>query len=135
LVARSSTAAAFDWIKSGRYPTLSAPSPSYHGITLAETFAISLLPSPAACCPLRDLGPAISPFNAFLILTGIETLPLRMQRHCDNARQVAEWLSRHNKVAWVNYAGLPGNALLRTRQTLFAQGRRRRVHLRAKGGL
>jgi O-acetylhomoserine (thiol)-lyase len=58
---------------------------------------------------LRDLGPAISPFNAFLILTGIETLPLRMQRHCDNALQVAEWLSRHNKVAWVNYAGLPGN--------------------------
>jgi O-acetylhomoserine (thiol)-lyase len=59
---------------------------------------------------LRDLGPAISPFNAFLILTGIETLPLRMQRHCDNALQLAEWLSRHNQVAWVNYAGLPGNA-------------------------
>ena len=59
---------------------------------------------------LRDLGPAISPFNAFLILTGIETLPLRMQRHCDNALAVAEYLSRHPKVAWVNYAGLPGNA-------------------------
>jgi O-acetylhomoserine (thiol)-lyase len=58
---------------------------------------------------LRDLGPAISPFNAFLILTGIETLPLRMQRHCDNALAVAELLSRHPKVAWVNYAGLPGN--------------------------
>ena len=59
---------------------------------------------------LRDLGPAISPFNAFLILTGIETLPLRMQRHCDNALAVAEYLSKHPKVAWVNYAGLPGNA-------------------------
>jgi O-acetylhomoserine (thiol)-lyase len=58
---------------------------------------------------LRDLGPAIAPFNAFLILTGIETLPLRMQRHCDNALALAEWLSGHDKVAWVNYAGLPGN--------------------------
>jgi O-acetylhomoserine (thiol)-lyase len=58
---------------------------------------------------LRDLGPAISPFNAFLILTGIETLPLRMQRHCDNASVVAEWLASHDKIAWVNYAGLPGN--------------------------
>ncbi|MGH6793181.1 MAG: PLP-dependent transferase, partial [Methyloceanibacter sp.] len=54
-------------------------------------------------------GPAISPFNAFLILTGIETLPLRMQRHCDNTLAVAEWLARHPNLAWVNYAGLPGN--------------------------
>jgi O-acetylhomoserine (thiol)-lyase len=99
----------FDWIKSGRYPTLSAPSPSYHGITLAETFGNFAFAIAARVFSLRDLGPAISPFNAFLILTGIETLPLRMQRHCDNALQVAEWLSRHNKVAWVNYAGLPGN--------------------------
>lgn len=58
---------------------------------------------------LRDLGPAISPFNAFLILTGIETLPLRMRRHCDNAIAVATWLARHPKVAWVNYAGLEDN--------------------------
>ena len=99
----------FDWIKSGRYPTLSAPSPSYHGITLAETFGNFAFAIATRVFSLRDLGPAISPFNAFLILTGIETLPLRMQRHCDNALQVAEWLSRHNKVAWVNYAGLPGN--------------------------
>jgi O-acetylhomoserine (thiol)-lyase len=99
----------FDWIKSGGYPTLSAPSPSYHGITLAETFGNFAFAIACRVLSLRDLGPAISPFNAFLILTGIETLPLRMQRHCDNALQVAEWLSRHNKVAWVNYAGLPGN--------------------------
>ena len=99
----------FDWIKSGRYPTLSAPSPSYHGVTLAETFGNFAFAIATRVFSLRDLGPAISPFNAFLILTGIETLPLRMQRHCDNALQVAEWLSRHNKVAWVNYAGLPGN--------------------------
>ena len=99
----------FDWMASGRYPTLSAPCPSYHGITLAETFGDFAFAIACRVLGLRDLGPAISPFNAFLILTGIETLPLRMQRHCDNALQVAEWLSAHDKIAWVNYAGLPGN--------------------------
>jgi O-acetylhomoserine (thiol)-lyase len=99
----------FDWLKSGRYPTLSAPSPSYHGITFAETFGHFAFAIACRVLGLRDLGPAISPFNAFLILTGIETLPLRMQRHCDNALAVATWLARHDKIAWVNYAGLPGN--------------------------
>ena len=99
----------FDWLKSGRYPTLSAPSPSYHGIIFAETFGNFAFAIACRVLGLRDLGPAISPFNAFLILTGIETLPLRMQRHCDNALAVATWLARHDKIAWVNYAGLPGN--------------------------
>jgi O-acetylhomoserine (thiol)-lyase len=99
----------FDWIKSGRYPTLSEPSASYHGITLAETFGNFAFAIACRVLGLRDLGPAISPFNAFLILTGIETLPLRMQRHCDNALAVATWLAANDKIAWVNYAGLPGN--------------------------
>ena len=99
----------FDWMKSGRYPTLSEPSSSYHGITFAETFGNFAFAIACRVFSLRDLGPAISPFNAFLILTGIETLPLRMQRHCDNALAVAEWLSGHDKVAWVSYAGLPGS--------------------------
>ena len=99
----------FDWMKSGRYPTLSEPSPSYHGVTYAETFGNFALAIACRVFSLRDLGPAISPFNAFLILTGIETLPLRMQRHCDNALAVATWLSKHDEIAWVNYAGLPGN--------------------------
>jgi len=99
----------FDWIKSGRYPTLSAPMASYHGITLAETFGNFAFAIACRVLGLRDFGPAISPFNAFLLLTGIETLPLRMQRHCDNASVVAGWLSGHDKIAWVNYAGLPGN--------------------------
>ena len=99
----------FDWIGSGRYPTLSAPSPSYHGITLAETFGNFAFAIACRVLGLRDLGPAISPFNAFLLLTGIETLPLRMQRHCDNALAVATWLAGNDKIAWVNYAGLPGN--------------------------
>jgi len=99
----------FDWLKSGRYPTLLAPTASYHGITFAETFGNFAFAIACRVLSLRDLGPAISPFNAFLILTGIETLPLRMQRHCDNALAVATWLSRHPKVAWVNYAGLADN--------------------------
>ena len=99
----------FDWIKSGRYPTLSAPLPSYHGITLAETFGNFAFAIACRVLGLRDLGPAISPFNAFLLLTGIETLPLRMQRHCDNALAVATWLAANDKIAWVNYAGLPDN--------------------------
>ena len=100
----------FDWMGSGRYPALSEPSASYHGITLAETFGDFAFAIAARVLALRDLGPAISPFNAFLIINGIETLPLRMQRHCDNAQAVAEWLSGHDKVAWVNHAGLPDNA-------------------------
>jgi O-acetylhomoserine (thiol)-lyase len=99
----------FDWIKSGRYPILSAPMASYHGITLAETFGNFAFAIACRVLGLRDLGPAISPFNAFLLLTGIETLPLRMQRHCDNALAVATWLAGNDKIAWVNYAGLPGN--------------------------
>src|SRR5262249_2697141 len=100
----------YDWLKSSnRYPTLTAPNPSYNGIVLAETFGIFGFQIGGRVRGLRDMGPAISPFNAFLILNGIETLPLRMRQHCDNALAVAQWLVRHPKVAWVNYAGLPSN--------------------------
>ena len=99
----------FDWIKSGRYPTLSEPSASYHGITLAETFGNFAFAIACRVLGLRDLGSALSPFNAFLILTGIETLPLRMQKHCENTKAIAEFLQAHSKVASVGYAGLPGD--------------------------
>jgi O-acetylhomoserine (thiol)-lyase len=96
----------FDWSVSGRYPMLSEPRPEYAGLVLHQTFGNFAFAIAARVLGLRDLGPAISPFNAFMILTGIETLPLRMQRHCDNAAAVAEWLKGHDKVSWVNYAGL-----------------------------
>jgi O-acetylhomoserine (thiol)-lyase len=96
----------FDWSASGRYPMLSEPRPEYAGLVLHQTFGNFAFAIAARVLGLRDLGPAISPFNAFMILTGIETLPLRMQRHCDNAAAVAEWLKGHDKVSWVNYAGL-----------------------------
>jgi O-acetylhomoserine (thiol)-lyase len=96
----------FDWSASGRYPLLSEPNESYHGLKLHETFGGIAFAIACRVLGLRDLGPAIAPMNSFLILTGLETLALRMQKHCDNTLEVATWLSKHDKVAWVNYAGL-----------------------------
>ena len=96
----------FDWSASGNYPALSQPRPEYGGVVLHQTFGNIAFAIAARVLGLRDLGPAISPFNAFMILTGIETLPLRMQRHSDNALAVASWLKSHPKVGWVSYAGL-----------------------------
>src|SRR6201981_3527690 len=88
-------AGTFDWAKDNKYPMLSEPRPEYHGIKLQETFGNFAFAIACRVLGLRDLGPALSPFNAFMILTGIETLPLRMQKHCDNAKAVAEFLSGH----------------------------------------
>ncbi len=97
----------FDWKASDKFPTLTAPNPSYHGAVLAD--AVGPIAFIIACrvIGLRDLGPAMAPMNAFLALTGMETLALRMERHCSNALHVAQWLQAHPKVAWVRYAGLP----------------------------
>ncbi|MEW5962395.1 MAG: O-acetylhomoserine aminocarboxypropyltransferase [Pseudomonadota bacterium] len=100
----------YDWLGSRhRYKTLVEPNASYNGMRLAETFGNFAFAIAARVMGLRDIGPAIAPMNAFLILTGIETLPLRMQRHCENALTVARFLDAHPKVAWVNYAGLESN--------------------------
>ena len=96
----------FDWSKSGRYPLLSEPNASYHGLKLHETFGKIAFAIACRVLGLRDLGPCIAPLNSFLILTGMETLGLRMQRHCDNTLKVAQWLKKHPNVSWVNYAGL-----------------------------
>jgi len=99
----------FNWSRKGQYPMLSEPRPEYSGIVLHETFGNFAFAIACRVLGLRDLGPALSPFNAFLILTGIETLPLRMQKHCENAKAIAEFLSGHPAVASVNYAGLAGD--------------------------
>lgn len=96
----------FDWTASGKYPALSEPRPEYAGMVLHATFGNFAFAIACRVLGLRDFGPAISPFNAFQILTGIETLPLRMQRHCDNALSVAKWLKGQDKISWVTYAGL-----------------------------
>jgi O-acetylhomoserine (thiol)-lyase len=102
-------AGTFNWSREARYPMLSKPRPEYHGIVLHETFGNFAFAIACRVLALRDIGACLSPFNAFLILTGIETLPLRMQRACDNAAVVAQWLANHPKVAWVSYPGLPGD--------------------------
>jgi O-acetylhomoserine (thiol)-lyase len=96
----------FDWSASGRYPLLSEANDSYHGMRLHETFGGIAFAIACRVLGLRDLGPAMAPLNAFLILTGMETLGLRMQRHCDNTLAVATWLAKNKHVSWVNYAGL-----------------------------
>ncbi|MEZ5890019.1 MAG: O-acetylhomoserine aminocarboxypropyltransferase [Xanthobacteraceae bacterium] len=102
-------AGTFNWSRDKRYPMLSEPRPEYQGIVLHETFGNFAFAIACRVLGLRDLGPALSPFNAFLILTGIETLPLRMQKHCENTQAVAEWLAQHPQVSWVSYPGLPGD--------------------------
>ncbi|MEL6060334.1 MULTISPECIES: O-acetylhomoserine aminocarboxypropyltransferase [unclassified Methylobacterium] len=96
----------FQWAGDARYPMMSEPRPEYSGMVLAETFGNFGFAIACRVLGLRDLGPALSPFNAFLILNGIETLPLRMQRHCDNALTVAKHLVQHPAVSWVSYPGL-----------------------------
>ncbi len=99
----------FDWAKSGKFPSLAGPEPAYHGLNFYETFGDFGFTTKLRAVALRDFGPALSPMNAFLTLTGIETLPLRMERHVANASAVAEFLAGHDKVAWVSYADLPSS--------------------------
>ena len=102
----------FDWGASGKFPVFTDPSPGYHGLVYNDVFGpkgpfgnIQFIIR-ARVEGLRDIGPAVSPFNAFLFLQGLETLSLRVQRHCDNSLALARWLERHPQVAWVSYPGL-----------------------------
>ncbi len=98
----------FPWAEHAeRFPMLNEPDVSYHGVVYTEALGPAAYIGRCRVVPLRNMGAAISPFNAFLILQGIETLPVRMDRHCDNALKVAEFLRGHPRVEWVNYAGLP----------------------------
>jgi O-acetylhomoserine (thiol)-lyase len=104
----------FDWFQNDKFPSLATPAPEYHGLTFAETFGDTAYTIYGHAVGLRDLGACQSPLNAWLTLLGIETLHLRMERHCANALAVAEFLKTHPAVAWVSYAGLaddPYNAL------------------------
>lgn len=98
----------FNW-DNGKFPGLVEPDESYHGLKYVETFGNLAYILKVRTALLRDLGAAISPFNSFLLTLGLETLSLRVQRHVDNAKKVAEFLSNHPKVEWVNYPGLEGN--------------------------
>ena len=99
----------FDWSEGGRFPSLTEPEPAYHGLRFYENFGDFAFTTKARAVALRDFGPTLAPMNAFLTLTGIETLHVRMERHVGNARRVAEFLAGHKRVAWVSYAGLPSS--------------------------
>ncbi len=112
----------FDWFASGRFPAMTEPTPSYHGLRFAETFGDFAYTMKVRADALRDLGPALAPQNAFHILTGIETLPLRMERHVHNAKTVAAFLEQHPAVAWVSYAGLPSSPYAQLAKKYFPNG-------------
>ena len=97
----------FDWAQNDRFPAMTGPTKAYHGIRFHETFGDFAFAMRAKAVGLRDIGPALSPFNAFMLLQGVETLPLRMERHVQNAQRVAEFLAGHPEVEWVSYPGLP----------------------------
>lgn len=99
----------FDWGQNDKFPSMTEPEPAYHGLTFAETFGDFGFTTKARAVGLRDFGPSLSPANAFYILTGMETLHIRMERHVENAQAVAEFLDAHPKVSWVSYAGLPSS--------------------------
>jgi O-acetylhomoserine (thiol)-lyase len=106
----------FDWSAGGKFPSLAGPEPAYHGLNFFENFGDFAFTTKARAVALRDFGPSLAPMNAYLTLMGVETLPLRMERHVANARAVAHFLAGHGRVAWVSYAGLPDspfNALAR----------------------
>ncbi|MEJ2741939.1 MAG: aminotransferase class V-fold PLP-dependent enzyme, partial [Gammaproteobacteria bacterium] len=98
----------FDWVANKvRFPVLNEPDPSYHGVVYTEALGPAAYIGRCRVAPLRNTGAALSPMNAFQFLQGLETLGLRMERHCENAEKLAEYLRQHKKVEWVNYAALP----------------------------
>jgi O-acetylhomoserine (thiol)-lyase len=97
----------FDWVKNkDRFAVLNTPDPSYHGVVYTEALGAAAYIGRCRVIPLRNTGAAISPHSSFMLMQGLETLCLRMERHCDNAEAVAKYLQNHHKVEWVNYAGL-----------------------------
>ncbi len=123
----------FDW-RSGKFPELVEPDPSYHGISYVESFGNAAYIVKLRVTMLRDLGSAMSPFNAFLFIQGLESLHVRMQRHCDNAQMVAEFLEQHPKVSWVNYPGLKSSKYYKLANKYLPLGKGAIIGFGVKGG-
>jgi len=123
----------FDWAASGRFPGFTEPDPSYHGLRYADLGAPAFILK-ARVQGLRDTGACLSPFNAFLLVQGVETLALRMERHCSNALAVAQFLQEHGKVDWVNYPGLPNHQSYALAQRYMPKGQGGLIGFGIKGG-
>ncbi len=124
----------FDWAASGRFPDLVEPDPSYHGVSYTGAFGAAAFIIKARVNLLRDLGPCQAPINAWLFLQGLETLPLRMDRHCQNALAVAEFLETHPRVSWVNYPGLKSSPSYQLAQRYLPKGASAILGFGVKGG-
>ncbi len=112
----------FNWFQNNKFPSLSQPEPAYHGLTFYETFGDLAFTTYGHAVGLRDLGPTMAPMNAYLTIMGIETLPLRMKRHVENAQAVAEFLDQHSAVSWVSYAGLSDSPYYNLAQQYLPRG-------------
>ncbi|MFC3681733.1 O-acetylhomoserine aminocarboxypropyltransferase/cysteine synthase family protein [Bacterioplanoides pacificum] len=110
----------FPWKDNPRFPRFNQPDPSYHGVVYAEAMGEAAFIGRARVVPLRNMGAALAPLNAFMLLQGLETLALRMDRHVENAQKVAEYLNAHEQVSWVNYAGLKDNKHYEVAQRMVA---------------
>ena len=125
----------FDWVANAdRFPGLTQPDPSYHGVVWSDALGPAAYIGRIRTVLLRNMGAALSPFNAFLLLQGVETLPLRMERHCENALAVANHLSTHADVEWVNYPGLPNDAYHEAAKKTLTGGFGALVTFGIKGG-
>jgi len=124
----------FDWKASGRFPDFVEPDPSYHGVRYVDAFGPLAYILKARVQLLRDVGAAISPFNAWLLLQGLETLGLRVERHSSNALRVAEFLQAHPKVLWVRYPGLPGDSAYAAAKKYLPKGAGAILTFGVKGG-
>jgi O-acetylhomoserine (thiol)-lyase len=123
----------FPW-GNGNFPGMTTPSPGYHGVIFHETFGDFGFTMRCRMETMRTFGPTLSPFNAWLLLQGLETLPLRMERHCQNALAVAKFLQGHPQVAWVNYPGLPGNKYYELTRKYLPKGASGLLSFGIKGG-
>ena len=124
----------FDWSQGDRFPSLTAPEPAYHGLKFFENFGDFAFTMKARAVALRDFGPALAPMNAFLTITGVETLHVRMERHVENALKVAEFLSGRDEVAWVSYAGLKQSPYYKLAQKYLPKGAGAVFTFGVKGG-
>lgn len=125
----------FDWSRSGRFPGLTEPDPSYHGVRYAQDVGAAAYIIKARVQLLRDTGACISPFNAFLLLQGLETLSLRVQKHVENTKIITEWLEKQPEVSWVNYPSLEGNRYYALAQKYLPKGAGSIFTFGIKGGL
>ncbi|MBC7766285.1 MAG: O-acetylhomoserine aminocarboxypropyltransferase/cysteine synthase [Hyphomonadaceae bacterium] len=125
----------FDWAASDKFKGLTTPDPSYHGLVYTEAVGNLAYIIKARVSLLRDTGAALSPFNSFMFIQGLETLSLRVERHVENAKKVAAFLSNHPNVAWVNYPSLPDNKYYALSQKYFPNGAGAIFSFGVKGGI